>query len=361
MYNDLVANPRKAKDFEALVMKRPNRKMNGVIEYCFSGMRFKVRLDGENTAIALNLLGARTMANDKNQPQLLELSNQALAFAKEHLFQRDVVVEPDFADKRGSFFGSVTLANKKDFALMLISEGLAEVSVIGNKAPMNIEELERAEEQAKEERLGIWGSGVKSSQAAKGGSSSLVKQNERAKVEMTDISDASRFFLKFVDSNSYPKVERLMGDVDFFAAEDLERPIKKGTVCAARFKLDDNWYRAKVQRGVGKNQYEVEFIDFGNSDTVNGEDLKKLTSELLAIEPSAKECSLAYIRTAKIDSEFGEEAAKYIQSQAMEKVTEAVVVGQSGDRLSVVLFPKGEKDWNKSINCRLLEKSLAQL
>lgn len=75
VYNDLVANPRKAKDFEAMVMKRPNRKMNGVIEYCFSGMRFKVRLDGENTAIALNLLGVRTMANDKNQPQLLELSN----------------------------------------------------------------------------------------------------------------------------------------------------------------------------------------------------------------------------------------------------------------------------------------------
>jgi hypothetical protein len=31
-----------------------------------SGMRFKVRLDGENTAIALNLLGVKTMPNDKN-------------------------------------------------------------------------------------------------------------------------------------------------------------------------------------------------------------------------------------------------------------------------------------------------------
>ena len=49
-----------------MIMKRPNRKMNGVVEYCFSGMRFKVRLDGENTAIALNLLGVKTMANDKN-------------------------------------------------------------------------------------------------------------------------------------------------------------------------------------------------------------------------------------------------------------------------------------------------------
>jgi staphylococcal nuclease domain-containing protein 1 len=66
VFNDLVANTKRAKEYEAMVMKRPNRKMNGVIEYCFSGMRFKVRLDGENTAIALNLLGVRTMSNDKN-------------------------------------------------------------------------------------------------------------------------------------------------------------------------------------------------------------------------------------------------------------------------------------------------------
>jgi hypothetical protein len=86
IFSDLVANPKKSKDFEAMVMKRPNRKMNGVVEYCFSGMRFKVRLDGENTAIGLNLLGVRTMANDKNQPQMLEFSNEALAFVKDLVF-----------------------------------------------------------------------------------------------------------------------------------------------------------------------------------------------------------------------------------------------------------------------------------
>jgi len=45
IFSDLVQNPKKAKDFEAMVMKRPSRRMNGVVEYCFSGMRFKVRLD----------------------------------------------------------------------------------------------------------------------------------------------------------------------------------------------------------------------------------------------------------------------------------------------------------------------------
>jgi staphylococcal nuclease domain-containing protein 1 len=70
---------------------------------------------------------------------------------------------------------------------------------------------------------------------------------------MTDISDASRFFVRILSNNNYDKIEKLMNQFDFISAEDLERPIKKGTICAARFKLDDNWYRAKILRGVGKN------------------------------------------------------------------------------------------------------------
>lgn len=52
--------------------KRPSKKMNGVVEYCFSGMRYKIRLDSETTSISFTLLGVKTMPNDKNQPQLLE-------------------------------------------------------------------------------------------------------------------------------------------------------------------------------------------------------------------------------------------------------------------------------------------------
>jgi endonuclease YncB( thermonuclease family) len=69
IYNDLTNNPKKAKNFEVMVMKRPNKKLNGVVEYCFSGMRFKVRLDSENTSISFSILGIKTMSNDKNQPQ----------------------------------------------------------------------------------------------------------------------------------------------------------------------------------------------------------------------------------------------------------------------------------------------------
>ena len=64
-------------------------------------------------------------------------------------------------------------------------------------------------------------------------------------------------------------------------ADDLEKPIKKGTLCAARFTVDNRWYRASVIRTVGKGQLEVEFVDFGNIETVSAEELKRLPASLL--------------------------------------------------------------------------------
>ena len=90
-----------------MVMNRPNKVFNAVIEYCMSGMRFKARLTQEGRTIGLNLIGVKTVASDKNQPTLLEYANDAQKLAKQCLFQRDVVVEVFSVDKRGSFFGTV--------------------------------------------------------------------------------------------------------------------------------------------------------------------------------------------------------------------------------------------------------------
>jgi len=57
VFSDLSQNPKKAKEFDAIISKRNNRRFNGVVEYCHSGNRFKVRLDSENAFINFSLLG----------------------------------------------------------------------------------------------------------------------------------------------------------------------------------------------------------------------------------------------------------------------------------------------------------------
>jgi len=61
-----------------MIIKRPDRKFSGVVEYCFSGMRFKLRLEGENRYVSFSLLGVKTLQSDKNQPTLLAFANEAL-------------------------------------------------------------------------------------------------------------------------------------------------------------------------------------------------------------------------------------------------------------------------------------------
>jgi endonuclease YncB( thermonuclease family) len=110
-----------------------------------------------------------------------------------------VTVELDFADKRGTFFGTLWHnQGKQDFAEELLLEGLAEVNIIGTKTPANIDKLEDAEDSAKQNQVGIWGKGMK---LASHSSPSKVKKFERIQVEMTDITDATRFFIKIVGEN----------------------------------------------------------------------------------------------------------------------------------------------------------------
>ena len=145
---------------------------------------------------------------------------------------------------------------------------------------------------------------------------------------MTDITDASKFYLRFQNGSDYAKIEFEMNRFNPALHQDLEKPIKKGTICAARFKLDESWYRAKVLHSTGKGDYEVQFIDFGNKDTVNGSvgDLKRLPENLLQYEPQAKEASLAFVKVPKIGRERGAVGATLVQSAALASVTDVIVV-----------------------------------
>lgn len=109
---------------------------------------------------------------------------------------------------------------------------------------------------------------------------------QRIKVEMTDMIDATTFHVRDVGQGSqYGKIDEAMEHFDCDNAEELERPIMKGTQCAALFSNDNKWYRVKVLGSAGKGQSEVKFIDYGNVEVVKADDLRKLPAHLLAYEP----------------------------------------------------------------------------
>lgn len=85
-------------------------------------------------------------------------------------------------------------------------------------------------------------------------SETLFEPYSEIKVEVTDVTDASRFHVRIVDKSSvHKKIEDAMAKFDAESAEELERPIKKGTLCAALHAEDKSWYRARVVGTLAKD------------------------------------------------------------------------------------------------------------
>ena len=80
-----------------------------------------------------------------------------------------------------------------------------------------------------------------------------------------------------------------MEQFDADSSSELERPIMRGTLCAALFSADDLWYRVKVISTAGRGDIEVKFIDYGNTEVVSESTLRKLPAHLLSYEPQAME------------------------------------------------------------------------
>ena len=75
----------------------------------------------------------------------------------------------------------------------------------------------------------------------------------------------------------------------------------KGTLCAALFSADDRWYRVRVMGNAGRGEYDIKFIDYGNTEVLNENTLRKLPAHLLAFEPQAMEAQLAYLQVPRLE------------------------------------------------------------
>lgn len=64
-----------------------------------------------------------------------------------------------------------------------------------------------------------------------------------------------------------------------------------GSVCCARFPDDDNWYRAMVRGSRGK-KVVVAYVDYGNEQEVDVNDLRTITPDLIKLPAQALKCAL---------------------------------------------------------------------
>ncbi|KAJ8680678.1 hypothetical protein QAD02_016465 [Eretmocerus hayati] len=72
--------------------------------------------------------------------------------------------------------------------------------------------------------------------------------------------------------------------------------ITVGKVVAAKFSVDNKWYRGEVIDDLQNNLYNVYFVDFGDKEKVDHEGIFELRTDFLSLRYQAIECSLAGVK-----------------------------------------------------------------
>eukprot|EP00742_Colponemidia_sp_Colp-10_P003374 GILJ01003593.1.p1 GENE.GILJ01003593.1~~GILJ01003593.1.p1 ORF type:complete len:893 (-),score=162.87 GILJ01003593.1:168-2846(-) len=360
-FNDLMGqNQAKAKQFEPYLKRE--RQNAAVVEYVFIGNRMKVRIPKESCMISFILAGIRCPAPSRPGQPGDKYGDDALNLTKEFALQQDVEVEVDTVDKGGNFIGTM-MTSRGNLAVLLLEAGLA--STIGFSADQSrfSSELYAAEGRAKRARLGIWENYDEAAEKAmREMSISQEKQEEVVNFTITEIVDGGHFFCHVQGDSGIQNIDNKMRAFSMNAeqASHLKEPIKKGTLCAAKFTADDNWYRAKVDSQVGDGEYKVLFIDYGNSDVVNSQRLRQLDPTILAAPAQARECKLAYVKVPSLNDEFGEDAAVMFHQLAWGKNLVAKVVGRDATGvLSCVLFDADNS--GEGINQQMVQRGLGRV
>lgn len=309
-YSDLLSSG-KIKKKEFINFLTGLVQLDCVVDFCFSASKFKLRIDSKQVMIPFGLIGVKSFTNDKNNSSLFQkYFKKSYDFVVDTILQRDGVCDIVQADKIGNYFGNFIFQGK-NFGTLLIEKGLAvcneRISDLGKNKYIN--EMKEAEKKAQKEKVGLWeDEGL--AKMLKGdafGEGSLEKKfeeiNKDIKIRITDEIDLDKFYCNFLPNKVLDKIEGVLSEYDegIKKSESLSLPIKNGTLCAAKFPDDDKYYRALVKRyNKEKKEFEVEFIDYGNIEKVQLNDLIKLDGEISSLPPQAMYCEMAYLKYSKI-------------------------------------------------------------
>lgn len=377
-------------------LKRVGR-VPAVVEYIFSGSRFKVHIPTQGVTISFALQGImsdRVVRSDKvkptasGQPDFRALypvtdaegnpipANAGLLFAREHLYQRDVEIAIEDLDRSGTFLGTL-IFNKTDYILKLIEGAYAKLHRSAN-ALTGFKQYNVIEENSKKQHKGVWWNYDEAEEQRKKDEINAKYQKEREEREatklkerlmsltVTEIMTGSTFFFQKATDETKELMESMMSDLQSRDWEDREAyaPTERGEWVVAKFTVDNNWYRAEVLRIIpGRPEtYELRYVDYGNTEIVSSDAIRILDEDLGYVDAQAKKGKLAYIQAPGLDDDFGEDAAAYFKELVWGKTLLADIQSVDGEGSDAVYhISLGDEETKTNINGALVIQGLARV
>lgn len=253
-------------------------RIEAVVEFIASGSRFRIFLPKDSCLLTFLLAGiscprsSRPAVGGAPAQEGDAFGDEALAFVRERILQRDVSIHVDATDKAGaSVIGWLWNDQNVNLSVALVEEGLASVHFSAEKTEY-YRILKVAEDSAKAAKKKIWANYVEVEETEE------VKEEEKEdkvverkvnheKVILTEITSELHFFVQHTDHGA--KLEGLMSKLrqEFQSSPPLPGAYtpKKNDLCAAQFTEDNEWYRARIERIQGSNA-TILYIDYGNKE-----------------------------------------------------------------------------------------------
>ncbi|XP_045463519.1 staphylococcal nuclease domain-containing protein 1 [Harmonia axyridis] len=297
------------------------QKTEAIVEFVTSGSRVRLYIPKTNSLCTFLLGGincpraARPAIGTQPAIEGEPFGEEAFKFTKEHCLQRDVTIQVtgcSTTGKTASLIGWLWVDNL-NLSVALVNLGYASVHRTGEKSQFATQ-LKEAEDNARKQRLGIWKDYVEEKEEIKVEDEKVTEAPDATyeEVVVTEITPEGHFFVQTIAEG--PKAEALNAKFrqEFQANPPLPGSFtpKRGEICAAKF-VDNEWYRAKVEKVQGSNA-QIHYIDYGNRETLPLVKLAALPSTYANEKPFATEYCLPFVILPK-DEEYAEMALKFLK------------------------------------------------
>uniref|UniRef100_A0A674CQJ6 Staphylococcal nuclease domain-containing protein n=1 Tax=Salmo trutta TaxID=8032 RepID=A0A674CQJ6_SALTR len=242
---DISGETQKAKQFLPF-LQRAGRS-EAVVEYVFSGSRLKLYMPKETCLITFLLAGIECPRGSRNMPGGMQVaepfSDEAMAFTKELVLQREVEVEVESMDKAGNFIGWLHIEGV-NLSVALVENALSKVHFTAERSSY-YKTLVSGEEASRLRKDKIWANyeEKKVEEVVHVMEEKERTANYRA-VYVTEITDTMHFYTQDVETGT--QLENLM---ETMRAEIAAQPpvegsyaARRGDYCIANFSADGEWY-----------------------------------------------------------------------------------------------------------------------
>ncbi|CAD8134223.1 unnamed protein product [Paramecium octaurelia] len=307
-------------------------------------------------------------------PSIAKYQEQRYNYTYNTLMQRNVWVNFEhFNIQENYFYGRIYLKknNKEsDFTINLLQEGLTFLKSNTDY----YDKYEEAQKQAEEDKKGFWVESYaqfildfihnKQSLKKQVNATENIQEHDNQLIEqviVTVVNDCNEFYIR---RQNNPEFEELEIQIENAQLIPLKKPVKKGTLCLARFSEDNRVYRAQVIQAFKNDRFLVKFIDYGNNDEVGYQEMGVLPSQFTSIPQQTRMCSLAYLRFPPQTHEFSEEAADILRELILEQSFDCKVnyTEKSTNRHFVTLQHQGQLDELQfTINKVALDRGLGRI